>query len=85
MNKTNAIVESRKRKIQELTDEFEGVRRGEILRDGIEELVEKEIKEIEKGILSQYSNIAMTISIVNFCTFIVFREITKRVINKWKR
>ncbi len=85
MNKTNAIVESRKRKIQELTDEFEEIEHKEILRDEIEELVREEIREIEEGLLSQYFRNAMTISLVNAIAFVVFSEITKRVISKWKR
>ena len=85
MNKTNAMVESRKRKIKELTDEFEEIEHKEILRDEIEELVREEIEEIEEGILSQYSRIAMTISFVNLIVFVVISEINKRVINKWKR
>ena len=85
MNKTNAIVESRKRKIQELTDEFEEIVHKEILRDEIEELVEEEIDELEVGIQNQYDRITTTIAVANLIVFVVFSVINKRVFNKWTR
>ncbi len=85
MNKTNAIVESRRRKIQELTDEFEELEHKEVLRDEIEELVEEEIREVEIGIQNQYNRITTTIAVANLIVFVVFSEINKRVFNKWTR
>ncbi len=87
MDKTNTMVESRKRKIKELTDKFEEIENEEILRSGIEDLLREEIEEIEEieeGLLSQYFRNYLTITLVNGIAFVVFSEITLRVINKWK-